>query len=61
VRGAAPVDRAALADLLVRLSRVRELHPQIAEVDLNPVIAHDGGQSVVDARIVLRRNVSKPA
>ncbi|MCE2980870.1 MAG: acetate--CoA ligase family protein [bacterium] len=61
VRGAAPVDRAALADLLVRLSRVRELHPQIAEIDLNPVIAHDGGQSVVDARIVLRRNVSKPA
>jgi acetate---CoA ligase (ADP-forming) len=61
VRGAAPVDRAALADLLVRLSRIRELHPQIAEIDLNPVIAHAGGQSVVDARIVLRRNPSTPA
>lgn len=61
VRGAAPVDRAALADLLVRLSRIRELHPQIAEIDLNPVIAHAGGLSVVDARIVLRRNVSTPA
>ena len=61
VRGAAPVDRAALADLLVRLSRIRERHPQIAEIDLNPVIAHAGGLSVVDARIVLRRNVSTPA
>jgi acetyltransferase len=56
VRGAPAVDRAALADLLVRLSRIRELHPQIAEIDLNPVIAHAGGQSVVDARVVLRRN-----
>ena len=61
VRGAAPVDRAALADLLVRLSRVHERYPQIAEIDLNPVIAHGAGQSIVDARIVLRRNVSKPA
>ena len=57
VRGAPPVDRPALADLLVRLSRIRELHPQIAEIDLNPVIAFDGGQCVVDARVVLRRNV----
>jgi len=55
-RGAPPVDREALADLLVRLSRIRELHPQIAEIDLNPVIVHPGGQAVVDARIVLHRN-----
>jgi len=61
VRGAPPVDRAALADLLVRLSRIRELHPQIAEIDLNPVIAHAGGQAVVDARIVLHRNVPTQA
>ena len=61
VRGSAPVDRAALADLLVRLSQIREQHPQIAEIDLNPVIAHAGGLSVVDARIVLHRNVPTPA
>jgi len=61
VRGAPPVDRAALADLLVRLSRIRELHPQVAEIDLNPVIAHAGGQSVVDARVVLHRNAPTQA
>jgi acetyltransferase len=61
VRGAPPVDREALADLLVRLSRIRELHPQIAEIDLNPVIAHAGGQTIVDARVVLHRNVPQPA
>jgi hypothetical protein len=45
----------------VRLSRIRELHPQIAEIDLNPVIAHAGGQTIVDARVVLHRNVPQPA
>jgi hypothetical protein len=47
VRGSPPVDREALAALLVGLSRIREQHPGIAEIDLNPVIAHAGGLAVV--------------
>ncbi len=61
VRGAPPVDRAALAALLVGLSRIREQHPAITEIDLNPVIAHAGGLCVVDVRIVLHRNLPTPA
>jgi len=60
VRGSPPVDREALAALLVGLSRIREQHPGIAEIDLNPVITHAGGLAVVDARIVLHRNTPTP-
>jgi acetate---CoA ligase (ADP-forming) len=55
VRGAKPADKAALAELMVALSRFAADHAgQIAEIDLNPVIVHEAGQglSVVDALIV---------
>jgi acyl-CoA synthetase (NDP forming) len=57
VRGAPPADRAALAELIVRLSRFAADHAElIEEVDLNPVIVHPQGQgvTVVDALIVRR-------
>ncbi len=41
----------ALADALLRISRLGELLPEIAEVDLNPVIVSAEGCRVVDARI----------
>jgi acyl-CoA synthetase (NDP forming) len=56
-RGAAPADRATLADLIAALSRFAADHAdQIAEIDLNPVIVHPPGQglSIVDALIVKR-------
>jgi acetate---CoA ligase (ADP-forming) len=53
VRGAPPSDRAALADLMVALSRFAYDHRDaIAEIDLNPVIVHEQGLTVVDALIV---------
>ncbi len=53
VRGAPPSDRAALAELMVALSRFAHDHRDaIAEIDLNPVIVHDQGLTVVDALIV---------
>jgi acyl-CoA synthetase (NDP forming) len=55
VRGAKPADKAALAELMVALSRFAADHSdQIAEIDLNPVIVHEAGTglSVVDALIV---------
>jgi acyl-CoA synthetase (NDP forming) len=55
VRGAQPADRAAFAELLVRLSRLAwDARETIAEIDLNPVIVHERGLAVVDALIVQR-------
>jgi acyl-CoA synthetase (NDP forming) len=57
-RGAPPADRAALAELIVTLSRFAADHGDlIEEIDLNPVIVHPQGQglSVVDALIVKRK------
>ena len=50
-RGAPAADAHALADLLLRLSRLAEDIPELAELDLNPVIGLPGGAVVVDARI----------
>jgi len=50
-RGTAPVDTAALADLLLRVSRLADDLPEVAELDLNPVIATKDGAQAVDARI----------
>jgi acetate---CoA ligase (ADP-forming) len=57
VRGAPPADRAALAKLIMALSRFAADHAEsIAEIDLNPVILHAAGEglTVVDALIVRR-------
>ena len=50
-RGTAPVDTAALADVLLRVSRLASDLPEVAELDLNPVIATAGGAQAADARI----------
>jgi acyl-CoA synthetase (NDP forming)/RimJ/RimL family protein N-acetyltransferase len=52
-RGGAPVDLDALADILLRISRLADEVPEIAELDLNPVIAQVDGAHPVDARIRL--------
>ncbi len=54
-RGAAPADKVALTDVLHRLARLAEDHPEIAELDLNPVIADEHGCVAVDARVRVRR------
>lgn len=50
-RGDPPVDREALADLLVAVSEVVETNPRIAELDLNPVLAGGAGVEALDASI----------
>jgi acetyl coenzyme A synthetase (ADP forming)-like protein len=52
-RGAEPVDRAALADLIRRLSELVADFPQIREFDLNPVFATADGACAADVRILL--------
>ena len=58
VRGSAPVDKERIIDLLLRVSAIAEAHPDIAEIDLNPVVAHRNGTSIVDARVIL--SLQKP-
>ncbi|MEO5576153.1 MAG: GNAT family N-acetyltransferase [Gaiellaceae bacterium] len=53
-RGAPPADDAALVDLVHRLARLAEDLPEVAELDLNPVLALPSGCVAVDARIRLR-------
>jgi acetyltransferase len=54
VRGQAPSDKLALERLLLKISDIIAAYPQIEEMDLNPVIVHPQGLSVVDARIILK-------
>lgn len=50
-RGAPPCDLPAIEDVLVRVSAMVEAHPEIVELDCNPLIAGPGGVAVVDARV----------
>jgi acetate---CoA ligase (ADP-forming) len=54
-RGAPPADRKAVGDLLHRLSQLAVDLPEVAELDLNPVLAGPDGAVAVDARVRLRR------
>ncbi len=53
-RGEPPVDREALIDLLVGLSRAAEADPSIASVDINPLIVVEGRPVAVDALVEVR-------
>jgi len=53
VRGAPPADLGALEDVLLRVSRLATDFPEIAELDLNPVLAFADGVRAVDARVML--------
>ncbi|WP_093146162.1 acetate--CoA ligase family protein [Saccharopolyspora antimicrobica] len=52
-RGGEPVDAAALADVLRRVSELVDDFPEISELDLNPVFATAAGAIAADVRIVL--------
>jgi acetyl coenzyme A synthetase (ADP forming)-like protein len=54
-RGAPPADADALADLVLRLARLGDDLPAVAELDLNPVLALPEGCVAVDARIRVSR------
>jgi len=57
VRGRPAADRTALVELLLAVSALCAACPEIEELDLNPVIAHERGCTLVDARIVVRPRV----
>jgi acetate---CoA ligase (ADP-forming) subunit beta len=53
VRGQDPADIKALEGLILKVSEFVEAHPEIEELDLNPVLAYKDGVIAVDARIVV--------
>ncbi|CAB1077454.1 Acetyl-CoA synthetase (ADP-forming) alpha and beta chains, putative [Olavius algarvensis Delta 1 endosymbiont] len=55
-RGKPPLDKKAIAKLLQLCSEIVVAYPQIAEMDLNPVIVHPQGLSIVDARVILKED-----
>ena len=50
-RGTPPADTAALADVLLRVSRLADDLPEVSQLDLNPVIARPDGVWCVDVRV----------
>jgi acetyl coenzyme A synthetase (ADP forming)-like protein len=53
VRGARPVEREALAAMIVNVSQLVADFPEIVELDLNPVFATPSSATAADVRVVL--------
>lgn len=50
-RGAAPSDVPALVQAILRVGALADELPQIVELDLNPILVHAHGATIVDARV----------
>jgi acetyl coenzyme A synthetase (ADP forming)-like protein len=59
-RGAPKADVPALEEAILRVGELVEAHPEIAEMDCNPVMVLPTGALVVDARVRLRSDVPPP-
>lgn len=51
-RNMPPVDTSAVADIVQKLGKFMHEHPEVVEVDLNPVMAHAEGATALDALVV---------
>jgi acyl-CoA synthetase (NDP forming) len=52
MRGAPKADVAALAQIVAKISALMVAHPEIAEIDVNPILVHDKGATALDVLIV---------
>jgi acetyltransferase len=52
-RGAPPVDREALARILIQIGGLGVAYSRVREVDINPVIVSKGKPVAVDASVIL--------
>jgi acyl-CoA synthetase (NDP forming) len=59
-RGTPPADQGALVELLLRLSLLAEELPEVAELDLNPVLALPDRCIAVDARVRVTEHDRSP-
>lgn len=53
VRGENPVNKEAIVDLIMKISELVQAHPEITEIDLNPLLANEDGCQIVDARMII--------
>ncbi|MGV3653258.1 MAG: acetate--CoA ligase family protein [Noviherbaspirillum sp.] len=60
VRGSDPVDREALAGMIVRVSQLVSDFPEISELDLNPVFASKDSAIAADVRIMVDFSAKAP-
>ena len=56
-RGRPAIDEQALVDCIMTVAQMAEHHPEIVEIDLNPVIAYPNTIRVVDARIIEKEDI----
>ena len=61
LRNEPPVDLRSLEEVMVRFSNMIVDFPEIAEMDLNPLVVSDRKISVLDARIIIDPRVSEHA
>jgi acetyl-CoA synthetase (ADP-forming) len=52
-RNTPPADTKAIADILLSTSQLMTDHPEIKEIDLNPILVYEKGAKAVDARIII--------
>ena len=55
IRGQKPIDFNSLIKALLSVSKLATDHPEIAELDLNPIMAFPNEIAVIDARIILEK------
>lgn len=53
-RGKAPLNKKLMAQILVHLSRLGATYPEIAQIDINPLVVSDGLPVAVDANVILK-------
>jgi acyl-CoA synthetase (NDP forming) len=53
IRGEKAKDIGAIKEILAKLNEIAVDNPEIREIDLNPVIVHEQGASIVDSRVIL--------
>ena len=56
VRGQKGINEDAFADVIMRLSALLQIAPEIVELDFNPLLGNQDSVVVVDARINIRQN-----
>jgi succinyl-CoA synthetase beta subunit len=54
VRGRPPLDVGAAARVAATLSQVAASHPDIAEIEINPLLVTPSGATALDARVIER-------
>jgi acyl-CoA synthetase (NDP forming) len=59
-RGTPPVDVAALSDLLLRIGQLADDQLRLAFLELNPVLAHERGVSVLHAEVQVGPPAQRP-